>query len=84
MAGVNVPPVAALGVMVYGPAAAVAAVPAGEPLAVKVTAPTVSPFCSPLVVNALVPSANVAPYVLLCALAVTVRAAGFTVRVPVA
>ena len=80
----NVPPVAALGVMVYGPAAAVAAVPAGVPLAVKVTDPTVSAFCKPLVVNALVPSANVAPYVLLRALAVIVRAAGLTVSVPVA
>jgi hypothetical protein len=59
-------------------------VPAGEPLAVKVTDPTVSPFSKPLIVNALVPSTKVAPYALLCALAVTVRAAGFTVRVPVA
>ena len=65
MAVLNVPPVAELGVMVYGPAAAVAAVPAGEPLAVNVTEPTVSPFCSPLVVKALVSSTKLAPYVLL-------------------
>ena len=46
------PPVAALGVMVYVPAAALAAVP---PLLVSVTVPTVSPFCRPAVVKALRP-----------------------------
>ena len=74
-------PVAALGVMVYAPTGASAADPAGLPLAARVTPVTVSPFCSPIVENAVVPRARSAPYVLLCALAVTVNGAGFTVSV---
>ena len=74
----KVPPVSAEGTIEYDPAAALAA----EPVLVNVTLPTVSLFCKPLVVNALVPKLKAVPYDLLWALAVIVNEAAFTVNVP--
>ena len=56
------------------------------PLTAKVTEPMLSPFCSPLLENCVLPLPKVTvwPYVLLWALAVTVSAAALTVKVPVA
>ena len=48
----NVPPVAALGVMLKLPTAAVAA----PPVLASVTEPIVWPFCNPLLVNAVDPA----------------------------
>ena len=74
----KVPPVAAEGTIEYVPTPAIAA----DPVLVSVTLPTVSLFCKPLVVNALVPKLKAVPYDLLWALAVIANTAAFTVSVP--
>ena len=78
----NVPPVAADGTIAYGLPTTVAVLAA--PVLVKVTLPTVSPFCNAEVVKADVPKLNVVPYVLLCAFAVMVNGAALTIKLPVA
>ena len=64
-------------------AAAVADPP--MPLTAKVTVPIVSPICNPLLAKSVLPLPKtiVCPYVLLCALAVTVSGAGLTTRLTV-
>ena len=76
----KVPPVALLGVMLYGlpETAAVPLVPALD----SVTEPMVSPFCRPLLVKAVPARVGVWPYVLLALSAVTLSGAGVTVRLP--
>ena len=78
-------PVARLGVTVYAPPAAVVA---DNPAAfgVNVTPVTLSPLASvPLTLKfvLLVPAVSAVPYVFAGPVAVTVNAAGFTVKVPV-
>jgi len=73
LAALNVPPVAALGTMAYGPPTTVAEDAA--PVLVGVTLPTVSLPTSPLVVNALPVKVLVVPNTLLALLAVRLKAA---------
>ncbi len=70
----------------YGEPDTAAEPPPPPPLTANVTDPTDSPFCRPLGVNCVLPlpKLNVAPYILLCALAVMVRGAWLTVRLPLA
>ena len=81
MPGVNVPPVAALGVIGYGPGAtAVGGVPVGLK---AVTLPTVSPFCGATgVVKAVLDGVKVSPKALVVSLALIVSGAGVTVSLP--
>ena len=74
----NVPPVAELAVIAYGLPATCAV--AAAPAELSVALPTVSPFCNPVGVNSVPVNANVLPYVFAWFCAVTVSAAGFTVR----